>query len=308
MRAIAFIVAVVAVTAAAGAADPDVSPRRGPVPEPLRLGPQQLAVPAIGPPPEWYTEEVFARAVEASERGLLYDAAAGRAIVPAAAPAQILIRPGAQILPESIFPGWCTAAFVFDSGRKIATAGHCTRKGDRVLALAAPSTVFVIGRTASSTGPKSKLGNDWALISIDPAWQPFVDAATALVGGPCGRASRPSTPLLKYVGHGAVIGTGGTARVGLLDLWGLSDLLLEPSPAFAAVGLAYAGDSGAPVLETTQAQAGGPCAAGGAFGILTHIAAVGLAGEPLVPTGFFFGTPISRIGASLTSANLEPLP
>lgn len=267
-------------------------------PTPLRDG--TLAVPAVGEPPDWATPEVFARAIEAREDGLAWDFVAARAVVPVASPSQLLIRPGVQIFPESIFPGWCTAAFLFDGGTRISTAGHCTRRGDLVLAVTAPSTVFVMGTTSASTAGGSTIGSDWATITIDPLWRPFADAATAWVGGPCGAIARPPVPVLKYVGHGAAVGTGGTARAGVFDSFGLSNLFDDPAPGFTAWGPAYFGDSGGPVLETTQTNPAAGCAAGAAVGILTHVQVA----FELAPTGFFFGTPVSKVSGQLTSAGL----
>ncbi|MGH7820942.1 MAG: hypothetical protein ACREQ9_14345, partial [Candidatus Binatia bacterium] len=160
---------------------------------------------------------------------------------------------------------------------------------------------FVMGVTSKSTSTSSKVGNDWALISIDAFWRPFTDPAAALVGGPCGRVPQPFGPL-KYVGHGAGIGTGGTARAGVFDSVGVIRLLDDSPPAFTGIGAAYFGDSGAPVLETTRVDAARLCAAGGAVGILTHVQVI----LGTVPTGFFFGTPISRIGNRLDDATLLP--
>jgi hypothetical protein len=253
----------------------------------------EFALPLIGEPPEGLGRDVLGPALEAAAEGLGYDYEAG-APVALPLPSQVLIRPGVQIIPESIFPGWCTAAFVFDDRSKISTAGHCTAPGDAVLAIALPSTIFVIGHTSSSTGADSELGNDWALIDIAPEWRPFVDPAVAFVGGPCGRASDGFPPLLKYIGHGIL----GVPRIGLYV--GMEE------GAFRALGPSNAGDSGGPVLEHTQAGASGLCLAGGAVGILTHQEFFVTAGVTLVPTGAFLGTPISRIGNSLDDGALLP--
>ncbi|MGH7899809.1 MAG: hypothetical protein ACREQQ_17770, partial [Candidatus Binatia bacterium] len=225
-------------------------------------GEGSLLLPLIGEPPGGVTSEVVEPALEAALEGLGYDFESGSFVSVPVAPSELLLRPGVQIFPESILPGWCTAAFVFDGAKRIATAGHCTNVGDAVLALAAPSTVFVVGFTSQSTGPDSAIGDDWALIDILPFWRPFTDPAVALVGGPCGRASDPEVPVIKFVGHAAGIGTGGTPRTGAY--------LGKEEGAFLAVGPSLIGDSGAPVLEATQADPGRLCVGGGAVGILTH--------------------------------------
>ncbi|MGH7804793.1 MAG: hypothetical protein ACREQJ_10630 [Candidatus Binatia bacterium] len=262
-------------------------------------GDDTFLLPLIGEPANGLTRDLLEPVLEAASEGLGYDFSSNRLVsLPSGAPSQLLIRPGTQILPESLFPGWCTAAFVFDGRSKIATAGHCTRVGDAVLAVSLPSTVFAIGRTVESTGDDSEVGNDWALIEIFPEWRPFVDPAVALVGGPCGRAGDGFPPLLKYVGHALGIGTGGLPRAGLYA--GTED------GAFVALGPIDGGDSGGPVLEVTQTDPATACIGGGAVGIITHRELYVVAGAALVPTGYFHGTPISRIGNALDDG--APLP
>ncbi len=253
-----------------------------------------LILPLIGEAPAGMTVGMLATALEAAGQGLGYDFANDHLVPVPVAPSQVLIRPGAQIFPESIFPGWCTAAFVFDDHTRIATAGHCTKNGDAVLALAAPSTIFVMGFTSQTTGPDADPGNDWALIDILPLWQLFTDPAAALVGGPCGQTDAPAVPVIKFVGHGEALGTGGIPRAGLL--------LGKEGDAFLAFGPANLGDSGAPVLETTQVDATSLCVGGAALGIITAGEVLTVDGIPIAPTGFFVGTPIGRIGHSLDSA------
>ena len=258
---------------------------------------ETLVLPLIGEPPAGLGTEALAPALEAAAAGLGYDFATNRLVPLPAAPSVLFLRPGTMILPQSLFPGWCTAAFVFDDRSKIATAGHCTEVGDLVLALALPSTLFVVGRTSQSTGAAG-IGDDWALIDVFPEWQVFTDPAVALVGGPCGRAPASFPPLLKFVGHGIGLGAGGTPRLGLYDG--------EAEGGFRAIGAIMPGDSGAPVLETTQSDLTTGCLGGGAVGILTHQEFVVVEGEPTIPTGAFYGTPISRIPNELDDASLLP--
>ncbi|MGH7822145.1 MAG: hypothetical protein ACREQ9_20480, partial [Candidatus Binatia bacterium] len=179
------------------------------------------AVPLIGDPPDWYTPEVRDKALAAYERGLAYDFREDRYVAPAAAPSQVLLRPGTQIFPAHLNGGWCTAGFVFTlGGRKhISTAGHCTVVGEDVMALAPSSMLLVIGKTAVSKVPSDPdiPGDDWALIDINPMWQSLTDADVALVGGPCGTVVTPAVPVLKLVGHGTAVGAGGTARPALFE-------------------------------------------------------------------------------------------
>lgn len=213
-----------------------------------------VAVPDVGEAPAWWTEEVREKAREAGRRGLAYDVERDEMVdLKAAYPSQALIRPGTQIFPQSIL-GWCTAAFAY-GGRwpwghdMIATAGHCTDPGDDVFALAAPSTILHFGRTWTSTGTwGSGIGNDWALIDVFYEWEPYVDADVAWVGGPCGLYAgtfqQAPSRLVKHVGHGLGVGTGGTPRAGRLV--GLT------STTATYESVTNGGDSGSPVLLTVE--------------------------------------------------------
>ena len=213
-----------------------------------------VVTPLIGEGPAWWTPEVRDKALAAGRLGLGYDFERDEMVdVAAATPSQVFIRPGTQIFPNSIFPGWCTAAFTFYWESSISTAGHCTLyAGDPVFALAAPTTVINFGSTWDRAG--GWIGDDWALISIDWPWNTFADSDVALIGGPHG-AGGWGFPLLKHVGHGTAVGTGGTPRAGLLTGdWG-SYVTFE--------GVVQGGDSGSPLLEALPLQ-------DRAVGIITH--------------------------------------
>lgn len=260
-----------------------------------------IAVPDIGEGPAWWTKEVRDRAYEAGLRGLAYDFERGEDVNPTLHyPHQVLIRPGTQIFPDSIFPGWCTAAFVFGPRAlgydAISTAGHCTLyAGDPVFGLVAPSTVLFFGATRVTTG-SGGIGNDWAVIDVDPLWEPATDADVAIIGGPCGEVTATSlsqvpSRTVKHVGHGTAVGTGGTPRVGTLT--GLT------STYATYTSITQGGDSGSPVLVTVDLRVATDgeaedadtliCAEGTALAIHTH-------------TSITSFTPVLKYGTRITLA------
>ena len=222
-------------------------------------------VPLAAPAPAWWTPEVHERALLAAEAGLAYDYEAGEAVDLAAAyPAEAFLRPGTPLLITAALnrgASLCTAAFTFDQRTLISTAGHCIDVGETAFAVAAPHTVvFRVGTAVASTG-NGGIGNDWALIAIAPQWQPYTDSDAAWIGGPHGVAdpmptARPT--LLKHVGNGLVVGTGGTPRAGLLA--GANDAVVSFE------GVVEGGDSGSPLLLVGTPGQEDDAAAG----IITH--------------------------------------
>lgn len=210
-------------------------------------------------------------------------------------------------------PNWCTLNFVFreraTGALAIGTAGHCIREGQVAKELAIEvhpdgTTVGLlrtigVGRASWGGG----IGHDFALIEISPTYVPFVDPAIRGAHGPCGvydgsLATGPSTwvpntpfPLtagglpLVHVGHGAIVGTGGTIRAATGD---------EPRPDqigtthFAMHGAVGSGDSGSPVRLGAFDMDG--VLGLSAVGILTH----GVVIED-VPAGHAFGTAMPEI-------------
>lgn len=232
------------------------------------LGPDgRMVAPLVGGEgPAWLTPEVAEKAKAAGKLGLAYDADTDQMVDLAAAyPTQALVRPGTQIFPESILPGWCTAAFTFGSEWQISTAGHCTDAGDAVFLIPYHKIVSYFGITSVSTG-NGGIGNDWALIDVLPSWRNRVDSDVAWVGGPHGVADYPYT-LLKHVGHGTAVGTGGTPRLGFLLGWEPNYVTFD--------GQVQRGDSGSPLLQAFASP--GPHASDDdafvgdpALGIITH--------------------------------------
>lgn len=110
---------------------------------------------------------------------------------------------------------------------------------------------------------------DFALVEIDEGFRSKVVPDTALLGGPCGvQTSNPGVnALMEHVGHGAVVGTGGTARVGTLREWD------TPRPGrFRFTGVVQGGDSGSPAQVSATKYA---------IGVITQ---AGGRGELLGPT------------------------
>lgn len=264
-----------------------------------------LVVPLVGAPPAWWTAEVREQAILAGQQGLGYDfALQTAAVVPTGGyPSALFLRPGMQIFPDSVFPGWCTAAFAFGPRSvgydKISTAGHCTETvGDDVFALAAPTLVVHFGATSSTTG-NGGVGNDWALIDVFPTWEPFVDADVAVIGGPCGRVTTndywalPSQSVNHYGwGFGETGTTFGTPRGGHLEAL---------YPTYAVFWTRNAGgDSGSPVTLQDNSPS---CLTGGrALVILTH-------GDLHCPldTCNAYGTRITLVPGTMGNGDLLPL-
>lgn len=170
---------------------------------------------------------------------------------------------------------WCTANFVFQSGGSygLGTAGHCAAKD----ALASPVTAVVtpppeVCADGGSCAPglyaigtfkvvhNGGLGDDFALISIDPAFNSWLRPTMPVFGGPTGSytgglagvsaqsvSAGPVTALLPgytpavvgHCGHGVVVGTGDTCRT--------SAGLFASSTWYAWYGASTPGDSGSGV-------------------------------------------------------------
>lgn len=275
------------------------------------------------PQPDWYTPQLHADVLAAAERG------DGVAIpegtdVPASALAFTGIRPGSWM----VSPAGCTLNFVFGddpndggtalangsddrgggppdhannggnggdggSGTYIGTAGHCTEKGDEVTIVAAPGILMNIGTTVKSVD--NGVGDDFALIEVRDSMVQHVNPSMAYLGGPTATGDPRFGDLIDHVGHGLVIGTGGTPRAGAVVYRG--DGEETNSDAFAWDGAASPGDSGSPVQEVD----------GTAAGDLTHL----VIGGKYVP-GIVAGTSIDRMleiaGQPLVTAPFGPDP
>jgi hypothetical protein len=191
------------------------------------------------------------------------------------------IRPGHLII---VFNGTggnfslCTSNFVFRDGSNFAigTAGHCGNVGDQVTMLTAPRVLVDIGTITKSTGDAG-VGKDFALISIKPALNNMVSPSMAFWGGP--KAAYPGNrvpTVIKHIGWGLAIGTGGTPRLGV-------GMFYNPAADYTFIGVVTPGDSG------SGAEAGD----GTAVGNITHIDVTFNAKHGLVTT--VAGTTIQKI-------------
>ena len=179
------------------------------------------------------------------------------------------IRPGALLLSvTSNSIGWCSMAHVYGApgAYDISTAGHCGRTGDIATVIAGfgnrgdATGVILLDFGKYGTSHDGGLGNDWALIDIDPAYQSLVTPTMCFWGGPRGSYTKtgslvgvtiprrgliPSVTLtpdptlaqtIVHYGHGTAVGTGGTPRAGEAIAWGASH--------FMFTGAISPGDSG----------------------------------------------------------------
>jgi hypothetical protein len=221
--------------------------------------------------------------------------------------------PGVERAPVGIGPGtwlitlyhtkggtpdgfaWCTANFVFSSSSRfgLGTAGHCAGPlGNPVTAFVVPPPdapcpsgpvcapgIYAIGKF--SVVHNNGLGDDFALISIDPAYSAWMRPTMPVFGGPTnaytgGPVSAPAqsvnagaanalTPSFSpatvgHCGHGLVVGTGGTCRSGVG--------LFAIGTAFAWYSPTSEGDSGSGVEVIGNASPSSPVPAAAD---LTHI-------------------------------------
>ncbi|HVL63865.1 MAG TPA: hypothetical protein VM573_01705 [Actinomycetota bacterium] len=260
-----------------------------------------MAIPLAAPSPDWYTAELHAKAEAAGRKGKAIPLPDGVEVDSA-----LLftgVRPGSWM----ISPAWCTTNFVFgsatgnlrsrsakppkpragNSGVYIGTAGHCADTGESVSIVAAPGVIMNIGVTVKSID--NGVGDDFALIEIYPEMAQYVNPSMAILAGPTGSEAPAFGTAITHVGHGLVVGTGGTARPGLVT-W-------TDKTAYGWDGAAAPGDSGSGVRA----------AGGNAVGNLTHL----VVGTRYLPA-YIAGTTIDRMlqiaSAPLATASLVPDP
>jgi hypothetical protein len=140
------------------------------------------AVPMRGARPSWFSASLEQEVLAANGMPVA-------APTDAPPPSEVGIRPGSWM----IAPYGCTMNFVFGKSGAFAigTAGHYVdKRGQHVVLLTlAPGTsnpVLVdIGTVIARH--ENGIGDDFALVSINPVLYPWVSATAAVVGGPCGQ-------------------------------------------------------------------------------------------------------------------------
>ena len=218
-----------------------------------------IAIPLGRPTPADYTPEIHEKVLAAGVKGMGYDPVADEE-VPLSATQFLFIRPGSWMYS----PSWCTMNFIYGTPGKyaIGSAGHCNAVGQPVILLTTRGpgalTPLLVNVGTTSASHDNGVGDDWSITPINANMQAYVDTDAAIIGGPTGGAYTGPISLLKpqavkHIGHGLVIGTGGTPRAGL---------------AIGAVGSAWncaceaaPGDSGSAVILAT----------GQGLGVLTHL-------------------------------------
>jgi hypothetical protein len=144
--------------------------------------------------------------------------------------------------------------FVFRSGGQdgIGTAGHCVdRVGQHVILLTLEpdsSNPVLVDIGAVVARHENGIGDDFALIAINPALSSWVSPTIAVVAGPCGQYTGSGPETVEHYGQGLVIGTGGTPRAGVALTW--------RADSYGWDGEAIFGDSGSPVRVTGLQAAG----------------------------------------------------
>lgn len=168
------------------------------------------------------------------------------------------IRPGARVILND--SGRCTLNWIYaDSAGALyaGTAGHCAPNlNPRKFTVAG---IADIGDTAFTTG-NSGVGNDFALIRIDPAYYALVDTTLCHWGGPQDVAHAATTDeAVFHYGWGQDFqNTPVTrARGGAVMSWGANSI------TFA--GMVAGGDSGSPLMVLDPATGEGRAA-----GVITH--------------------------------------
>ena len=237
------------------------------------------------------------------------------------------IRPGALLLSvTSNSIGWCSMAHVYGApgSYDISTAGHCGRTGETATVVAATGNrgdatgVILLDFGKFGTSHDGGLGNDWALIDIDPAYQSLVTPTMCFWGGPRGMYTKTGSlvgvtvprrgifptisvtpdPFLAqtivHYGHGTALGPGGTPRAGEAIAWGASH--------FMFTGAISPGDSGSGANTLAGDAVGANMEAAG---IMTHLWI-----DPLMRSGIGImgGTRATSVSGTLANGQIVPYP
>jgi hypothetical protein len=267
------------------------------------------AVPVSTRGPAWYDAAYFHRVMNAGTSGVRVPK--GATMPAAVGLAYPGIRPGQWLVTVTTNPvgfAWCTANFVFTKSTAVGlgTAGHCAAKD--ALGAYPDVTAYVVPPPGTGKLPgfyhigkfvlshNNDIGDDFAMISISPAYKSWVSPTMPVWGGPTGKYTSTTPTVVKHFGHGAAIGTGGTPRAGVCPI-----LNARHGNAFAWYGAGTPGDSGSGVEAVT----------GEAVGNFTHIVILdGIPGQIL--PGMLAGTRITKIlqiasGWTLKLGSLVPV-
>jgi hypothetical protein len=206
----------------------------------------------------------------------------------------------------------------------ISTAGHCGRPGDTATVIAGTGNrgdatgVILLDFGTFATSHDGGLGNDWALIDINPAYQGLVTPTMCFWGGPRGMYTNtgqvvgvnfPNNGLVPQVsltpdptlaqtvvhyGHGTGVGAGGTPRAGEAIAWGASHFMF-----FGAIS---PGDSGSGANTLLGDTVGANMEAAG---IMTHLFIDPLMRQGL---GIMGGTRATAVAGTLANGQIVPYP
>jgi hypothetical protein len=233
------------------------------------------------------------------------------------------IRPGSLLLiVDGNGISLCSMAHVYGGagGYSISTAGHCGGPGTTATVIAAfgnradATGVVLLDFGRFSQSHDNSLGDDWAMISIDSAYQPLVTPTMCFWGGPRGSYTatgrladvgysnngsiNPSVTVdpflaqsIVHYGHGAGVGAGGTPRSGAAISWN--------TDSFMFFGAIAPGDSGSGANTVLGDSVGANVMAAG---IITHLWVDPLMRDGL---GIMGGTRVTQVG---TPANGQIVP
>jgi len=286
------------------------------------------AVPISTKGPSWYDAAYYHRVMRAGVNGVRLPRGASLPKSKAVGLAYPGIRPGLWLVTitantKEIGFAWCTANFVFQKSGTygLGTAGHCAARD--ALGAYPDVTAYVVPPPTSGQLPgfyhigkfvlshNGGIGNDFAMISIYPQYNSWVNPTMQVWGGPQGVYTDTLPTVVKWFGHALGFGAGGTARAGVAPIW-----TARSGTAFAWYGPSFEGDSGSGVEAVGLA---GPDLAAGD---LTHIVIFDgsvqccnkISANPgeILP-GMMAGTRMTKIlsiasGWSLVNGSLAPAP
>ena len=269
------------------------------------------AVPLVGEAPAWFDAAYAKKVLNSGMKGVPLPA--GVQDPRATGVATFGIRPGAWLITIStgrnIGFASCSANFVFikNTTYGLGTAGHCA--ANDALGGYPDVTAYVVPPAGQGTpgfyhigkfvlSRDNGVGDDFAMISIYPQFNAWMNPTMPYLGGPTGVYSVNTPTVVKHFGHGLVVGAGGTPRAGAAPVW-----TARNSRAFGWYGVGAPGDSGSAVNVATGEGAGN----------FTHIVIQDLQeGNELLP-GMLTGTRLTYIlqvasGWSLVNGSLLPTP